>query len=67
MEEGGPELPAPGGKTITYGEIGTLNTQELLQAGVAAGNIHRHSGGETEVLDLPEVSTSGQGHVLDQV
>ena len=44
------------GAGIRYGEIGALDTSDMLQAGVAAGNIYRSStAGEAEVLDLPEV------------
>lgn len=54
------EIPAGnGGDNIRYGEIGTLNTANLLQAGIAAGNIYRQSGGEAEVMELPEVRDPG--------
>ena len=45
-----------GGGIVQYGEIGAMDTAELLQAGIAAGNIYRQSGGNHEVMELPEVS-----------
>ena len=40
---------------IQYGQINNLNTADLLQAGIAAGNIYRQTAGDVEVMELPEV------------
>ena len=55
MDEDFEIIAGNGGGNIHYGEIGTLNTSDLLQAGIAAGNIYRQTGGEAEVMELPEV------------
>ena len=44
MDEDFEIIAGNGGDNIHYGEIGTLNTSDLLQAGIAA-----------EVMELPEV------------
>lgn len=48
-------IPPPPGAGVRYGEIKPHNASQMLQAGVAAGNIVRQSEGET--LDLPVASS----------
>ncbi len=52
MDEDG--LPKPGGPAVRYGEIKALNTQEMVKAGIAAGNIFLQSA-QAEVMELPQV------------
>ena len=45
----------PGPGNIQYGQINNMNTADLLQAGIEAGNIYRQTAGDVEVMELPEV------------
>jgi U4/U6 small nuclear ribonucleoprotein PRP4 len=56
MDEDNGNIPGPDAGNIKYGQINTLNTADLLQAGIAAGNIYRQTAGDVEVMELPEAS-----------
>lgn len=58
MDEDNGNVTGPDSGNMKYGQINTLNTADLLQAGIAAGNIYRQTGGEVEVMELPEVRYS---------
>jgi hypothetical protein len=67
MEEDVP-IPAPvQGDEIRFGEISRASGAEMLQAGVAAGNIYRQTA-DAEVMALPEVwlqpASRGDPHVV---
>jgi hypothetical protein len=52
MDEDG--VRQPGGPAVRYGEIKALNTQDMVKAGIAAGNIFVQSA-QAEVMELPQV------------
>ena len=49
-----PKAPPPGGH-IHFGELQPHNSRQMVEAGLAAGNIFTQAA-DAEVLDLPAVS-----------
>ena len=53
MEEDPPATTA--GESVRFGEISRAGAADMVQAGIAAGNIYRQAA-DAEVMALPEVS-----------
>jgi hypothetical protein len=53
MEEEPPVTTA--GEAVMFGEISRAGAADMVQAGIAAGNIYRQAA-DAEVMALPEVS-----------